>query len=647
MYQHWPEKELKEYSKGYKKTISQKKERGEMTTFEGKRPISIETYRKLLQHSLKPGMEASQYLILTSFVSLSFNLMSRSINIAKLSWNNITWSNDALVVTFQLTKSDQEGDVVSEKHVFANPLDPLVCPILHLGMKIICTPKLDKNKNTVFEGNDPAGKFSAWLQKLFKGLLTEAEITELGILAHELGTHWFRKAAATWASSFYGICMAAIYLRAGWSIGAVQVRYIFLSLFADSHIGRVLACLPWNTGDFAALPPRFVDGFVSEDLWQAMVPGYNLYPACFKAAIPKLVASVIHHSTWLEDNLPREHPYFKSFIYREEVSSKLKEHIFSGVDSCDRTGIKAVGVPETVYLNKKLDDLTSAVEMMKRDNDLKEDQRLLDIKFAEDEARARHSRTQETLVAAIEKTPGLVTQEILSHCKVNGALPVTRYDVDSIQQQHALALANLQKEMVAMGANILSQMNIQAKQQQQQINLAQETPLTNHSVEGSNQVLGWEKYVHETTIFGSTISYWLPKDYVFPSMSVNELWDAWIHGNKADKIAPYWFLMPKNERDCLNRTESAKLSKMKYVMGKLLEEAGRLGFGTLLELGSKSESNTVFQHCYCSLMKVNPNSKKRYSELRYKTVYNHMSKFDPNPDRKKKRKRLQDEDEED
>lgn len=61
------------------------------------------------------------------------------------------------------------------------------------------------------------------------------------MLPNELGTHSFRKGAASWAAAFFGVSMTAIYLRAGWTIGVVQMRYIFLAVFSDSNIGRILA----------------------------------------------------------------------------------------------------------------------------------------------------------------------------------------------------------------------------------------------------------------------------------------------------------------------------------------------------------------------------------------------------------------------
>ena len=53
--------------------------------------------------------------------------------------------------------------------------------------------------------------------------------------------------------------MISVYRRAGWSIGNVQQRYIFLTEGGDRMVGRILCGGEWNSDDFAALPPHFVD----------------------------------------------------------------------------------------------------------------------------------------------------------------------------------------------------------------------------------------------------------------------------------------------------------------------------------------------------------------------------------------------------
>lgn len=73
------------------------------------------------------------------------------------------------------------------------------------------------------------------------------------------GTHSVRKGVATFACSGTtgGPSIASACLRVGWYLGGVQDRYIRYESAGDKYLGRVVAGLPLNSADFAALPPHF------------------------------------------------------------------------------------------------------------------------------------------------------------------------------------------------------------------------------------------------------------------------------------------------------------------------------------------------------------------------------------------------------
>ena len=52
-------------------------------------------------------------------------------------FNHVVWENDAMVITLPKTKSNQEGVETYPKHVYANPFDPVICPVLAMGLKLI------------------------------------------------------------------------------------------------------------------------------------------------------------------------------------------------------------------------------------------------------------------------------------------------------------------------------------------------------------------------------------------------------------------------------------------------------------------------------------------------------------------------------
>ena len=66
----------------------------------------------------------------------------------------------------------------------------------------------------------------------------------LGITADEVGTHSFRKGVVSSLSNNPGgPANASVCLRAGWSLGPVQGRYIFSGPGGDQFVGRAAAGL--------------------------------------------------------------------------------------------------------------------------------------------------------------------------------------------------------------------------------------------------------------------------------------------------------------------------------------------------------------------------------------------------------------------
>ena len=119
-------------------------------------------------------------------------------------------------------------------------------------------------------------------------------MTDLGANIKDLGTHSERKGSSTYVLSLStAISAVSVYLRAGWSLGNVQDRYIFAGAGADQVVGRTVAGLPINTSDFAILPPHFsaADLAILNDIgWNNIFSGYDRLPLGFQRVIPYLLA---------------------------------------------------------------------------------------------------------------------------------------------------------------------------------------------------------------------------------------------------------------------------------------------------------------------------------------------------------------------
>ena len=55
-------------------------------------------------------------------------------------YDHIWWEEDSMVIVFPTHKGDKDGEnsLSSPKHVFANPINPEICPILAFGAYMIC-----------------------------------------------------------------------------------------------------------------------------------------------------------------------------------------------------------------------------------------------------------------------------------------------------------------------------------------------------------------------------------------------------------------------------------------------------------------------------------------------------------------------------
>lgn len=129
---------------------------------------------------------------------------------------HISWEEDALTICFPTHKGDVEGNDGTPKHVYANPNSPHVCPILALALYIFSDGFHDRDEPSYLFGKqaNALSCFTKWLKATCDA--NESELLQMGIAIADLGTHSFRKGAATYLAGFVaGPTVIAIYLRAG------------------------------------------------------------------------------------------------------------------------------------------------------------------------------------------------------------------------------------------------------------------------------------------------------------------------------------------------------------------------------------------------------------------------------------------------
>jgi hypothetical protein len=301
--------------KGIKRKFAERKQCGEIPSFEGKRPLPRSVLLYLGKEFLESGDVFSHLYLL-----MSWNLMCRTINIESIKFIHLDIYEDALAIFFGNMKNDQEGDTLKDaRHVYSNPLEPTVCPILSLGLYLLT---FSNNFDSLFPGTRQSSRFSNCLTRALnceKGL---SILANSGISSYkEIGTHSIRKGSASFvcSGSLGGPDIASVSNRCGWRLAGVMDRYIKYERAGDFFVGRVVTGLPLNTPDFQILPPRFSKSLSNEVLNDILMKSFpilekfrNLYGVC-----RMVLASVIYHREFLKSTMPCNHAIFHSLIFSD------------------------------------------------------------------------------------------------------------------------------------------------------------------------------------------------------------------------------------------------------------------------------------------------------------------------------------------
>jgi hypothetical protein len=308
----------------------------------GKRHLEFAGYYLLCERMLKLPFPEMQFG--WSFSTLQWNLMARSNSISSLLLGHISWEGDALVITIPKHKGDQDGDHAYPRHVYANPQNPTICPVLALAVAIFNRTFPARHSNGDVKHNWPifASASDAQNQRiseLLRKILNSASEDEMllfgGVGKDDISSHSYSKGAATYVANMVdGPKETTINLRAGWAVpGGSQKFYIFNSGAGgtDAFIGRCLAGLNRNSYQFTALPPHFGTIHLT-DKFQSIFGAdvYSKFTDGFKAALPFLLASLLHHKNFLLAVLGPTHPLFDCKVFAWEEVNSLSSFIYHG-----------------------------------------------------------------------------------------------------------------------------------------------------------------------------------------------------------------------------------------------------------------------------------------------------------------------------
>jgi hypothetical protein len=197
--------------------------------------------------------------------------MARSKNVVHAHILCIEWDANILVFCFVKRKGNQTGcNSNQEWHVYANPHNPKICPVLALTCCIFSNPGTflaaadnevvdgggaGTQKGCLFPGGNDYNQFMDCLHRILAKY--SDEFFTLGILPGNLGLHSARKSTRNHACSGSMVSppMVSICLHAMWSMGHVKEHYLQYEKVGNQYLGRVVRGLDVNSVEFAVLPP--------------------------------------------------------------------------------------------------------------------------------------------------------------------------------------------------------------------------------------------------------------------------------------------------------------------------------------------------------------------------------------------------------
>jgi hypothetical protein len=336
---------------------------------EGREIMSVELFKFLCETFLKYG--TADGIFGHCYLVLSWNLACRCNNTARIKFSDIRWSQafDAFSILFSQSKTDQLGEEAKyPRHLYANPVSPLVCPVLAVAMYLTsCFDNNETPANLLFPGESQDARFANLLQRTIDEKWEQ--ISQMGYKRGEIGTHSIRKGAVSYMSSLPGgPPVASICNRAGWTMGKVKDIYMRYVTSGDQFVGRCLCLSPILSTEFASSPPYFEDDQLE---WVDALRRRQFKMVALINGMTKLtrmcLASILYHYEWLVNVLGRNHTFLvSSVVHRNEVVENYRESVkvtFPWNDSNHHYS----GIPPHVAVLQDLSVLKNAQQQLLHD----------------------------------------------------------------------------------------------------------------------------------------------------------------------------------------------------------------------------------------------------------------------------------------
>jgi hypothetical protein len=534
----------------YKRDIGVKKRRGIMTQKEGKRPYNLLGYITICKYFAKMAPSGRKYtwhegLFAGLFQKLSVNTIGRSDNIDDLLLSNMDWNNDAMVLCFASTKSDQNGEKTSDvKRLYANPFKPELCVILQLAVYTWCKSRTSPSETIhLFDGLNQNNRYYAILMEALKDIPQEID---LGCSRSDIGTHSNRKfAESTSASKIDGPSSVQVCLRAGQGVGRTQDCYMYSEPDGDALVGRTVAQLKLDADEFDVIAPHFGTETLQELHtygWNLILDGYNHYPQSFQRVIPFLLASLVYHyyKGHLHQILHIHHPLFSQRIFTNTALIKMLEKKVILVHAyCNDTHISAEGVPGIILISREIREF-----------------------------RLKYNETCNVYIQRIEELnsnmkdmyddlPQKIVNMMLERFQINGVIPVSLTDIRALISEMMMSTSGPYGQILEKLNEISSNQTTSTLCTSSSTTISARESTLSESVGIVYYWRGYDDKVHT-----------VPYGFKFPSYNVSTMWNLWIFGDSVRKICPYHQI--SSEHDLVEKVCKTNRSRTKKVINYMI-----------------------------------------------------------------------------
>lgn len=331
---------------GIAKQTATEMQQGTRPLFVGKLPLPHRLYVWLNGYFIRTGN-----IFAWCYLTLAWASMARTNNVADIKLQHLRPEEDSLGLCVPTNKTDKFGLRANMFwHIYANPEDVKQCALTALAAFLSLDELHPDSDDRVFVGGSQADRFANDMEMALATEEATQLMLEMGRAPKSIAPHSSRKGAATYASAM-GAPYTAVSLRAGWSIGQIQQRYIGPGDAMDTFLGRILAGLDPNSPQFALLPPHLKPGIVEDSIFIRCFPGFKQRTPLL-GVLRRILPSLLYHRRTLLEMLPLKHPLRSTVLFTDPALRQfLERQLVTGSES---EHMKALGIPIQVNILKEL-----------------------------------------------------------------------------------------------------------------------------------------------------------------------------------------------------------------------------------------------------------------------------------------------------